>query len=753
MNKLRGSFSEAKTHFKMYKKGRQWLVAGVTVASIGLGVFGLNVTTASADTAAVQVTATQPSATEEPAGQSQSEAASTDTTDTTTDTTSTSDVTSTASAETITPATTATTETATPATKTTETTTTEATTPATAAQTPETTTATSTPVTTDLGDATAEDVAAAKTSAASDYQATGTPQKIVAKAAAAEVETPFTTEVKDVDGNTISDQQSAKNSYDVQTDEDGKITAVGSITTPAIENTIPDGKTLVGITIVDTAILDGQTQVTTTTWDPRTNSGNVVLDDNTGTWDYVAEYGSDYATEVAKAMIDQIISNSGNVYTVSFDRIATEANLLANGNVNQTSSTAITYTVTATKTINPTYTTEVRKDAGKGGLVYPAQTGTNALTVEVDADGNIVSVDSADYGQVTDTIPVGYDFNGVTMVEDTTSLNNTVTTITYDPTTGVGNYVLVTTDADGNQVTTDYAAEYAKNPDAFVKSTGMTPSDMAKTMYNLVITNDGQTYTTSFAQLLNQDGLVKSGNINQLADKTTIIYNVTGQPTSGSVEYVDQNNNQVVKEAPLDGDKVGDDGNYVTEVPAGYELVPGQASEIAYTLAPDNGTKLTVKIRPISTSGNNGNGSTGTTTPTTNPTTPETTPETQPTTDPTTPAQPEETVVTPADKPTSKPTTNTEVTPEPATKVTKQAATAVKTGTRTQLGTTGQATAGQSIDGQSAPTETVAGTEQAATAETLPQTDETTAPTTLIGLALLGLMSLFGIGAKKRREE
>ena len=51
MTKHGGSLGEPKTHFKMYKKGRNWMVAGVTVATISLGIFSLGSVSAQADTA------------------------------------------------------------------------------------------------------------------------------------------------------------------------------------------------------------------------------------------------------------------------------------------------------------------------------------------------------------------------------------------------------------------------------------------------------------------------------------------------------------------------------------------------------------------------------------------------------------------------------------------------------------------------------------------------------------------------------
>ncbi|WP_156301799.1 hypothetical protein [Secundilactobacillus similis] len=260
------------------------------------------------------------------------------------------------------------------------------------------------------------------------------------------VETPYTTEVKDANGKTISGPQSATNTYHVQTDADGNIISVDDdITTPSITDTIPDGQTLTGITIVDTTNVNGL--VTTVTYDPRTGMGNVVTVDNDSTWNMAQEQGSVAASANAKAIVDGIISNSGNQYTTSFSKVANKDTLLANGNVNQISTgTTITYTVTANATIDTSYTTEFKTDTGK--VVGPTQTGNNSYAVQVDADGNIVSVDKdkTTYGDVTNQIPAGYDLTGVTIVDDTTSVNHTVTTITYDPTTGVGNYVLVTTD-------------------------------------------------------------------------------------------------------------------------------------------------------------------------------------------------------------------------------------------------------------------------------------------------------------------
>ena len=51
MNKHGRSLGETKTHFKMYKKGRNWMVAGVAMTSFGLSVVGFGTQTAKADTA------------------------------------------------------------------------------------------------------------------------------------------------------------------------------------------------------------------------------------------------------------------------------------------------------------------------------------------------------------------------------------------------------------------------------------------------------------------------------------------------------------------------------------------------------------------------------------------------------------------------------------------------------------------------------------------------------------------------------
>jgi LPXTG-motif cell wall-anchored protein len=58
---------------------------------------------------------------------------------------------------------------------------------------------------------------------------------------------------------------------------------------------------------------------------------------------------------------------------------------------------------------------------------------------------------------------------------------------------------------------------------------------------------------------------------------------------------------------------------------------------------------------------------------------------------------------------------------------------------------------GQTVTG--AQGETIAANAESATAERLPQTSESETPTTVMGVALLGLMSLLGLGVKKRRED
>lgn len=51
MNKYGESLGETKTHFKMYKKGRNWMVAGIAVTNFGLSAFGLGTQNAKAATA------------------------------------------------------------------------------------------------------------------------------------------------------------------------------------------------------------------------------------------------------------------------------------------------------------------------------------------------------------------------------------------------------------------------------------------------------------------------------------------------------------------------------------------------------------------------------------------------------------------------------------------------------------------------------------------------------------------------------
>ncbi|GAA3616852.1 hypothetical protein GCM10022296_21150 [Secundilactobacillus similis DSM 23365 = JCM 2765] len=58
MNKHGRSLGETKTHFKMYKKGRNWMVAGVAMTSFGLSVVGFGTQTAKADTATTDADAT-----------------------------------------------------------------------------------------------------------------------------------------------------------------------------------------------------------------------------------------------------------------------------------------------------------------------------------------------------------------------------------------------------------------------------------------------------------------------------------------------------------------------------------------------------------------------------------------------------------------------------------------------------------------------------------------------------------------------
>lgn len=63
MNKHGRSLGETKTHFKMYKKGRNWMVAGVAMTSFGLSVVGFGTQTAKADTATTDADSTAVSTT------------------------------------------------------------------------------------------------------------------------------------------------------------------------------------------------------------------------------------------------------------------------------------------------------------------------------------------------------------------------------------------------------------------------------------------------------------------------------------------------------------------------------------------------------------------------------------------------------------------------------------------------------------------------------------------------------------------
>ncbi|WP_203650079.1 KxYKxGKxW signal peptide domain-containing protein [Secundilactobacillus yichangensis] len=487
MNKFNNVFYGAKTHFKMYKKGRQWLVAGVTVISLGLGVLGLNTVTASAATTETPVVAAP--ATEK-----------------------------------------TTTETATPVTDSTSNTNTEQS-AAETENTAATTAKTTAPVTTNLGDATTERVAAAKTKATAAYEDTGKAQTLTAVAPESTKETTinFNATVKtDGDAGQVLSNQNASNVYNVTVDDHNVIQSVNSSKIGQIPVTIPGGYDLKDVSLTATT---ADNQSLTLDYDVIKKAATVTPADLVS-----GDVTQDKLNEAAEALFADLGVNLDGKGSQQFT-IAYQSDP-RNSVYTNYKFTFIVADTAQTKTVSQPYQTEVKTT---DGTVLNSQNATNTYVVRASDDGSILSVTSTDYKDLTDTIPDGYHLTGIQLV-DTTNLDQTVTTVTYDPSTGIGNIVSTSIDpATGEKVTTDYS----KNPAIIASLTQAhadnpenpaTVSEMAQLMVNQLIspksTANGNQYTASFKNIITKDTLL-NGNVNQQSTNTVITYIVAGQPNQG----------------------------------------------------------------------------------------------------------------------------------------------------------------------------------------------------------------------------
>lgn len=491
MNKFNNVFYGAKTHFKMYKKGRQWLVAGVTVISLGLGVLGLNTVTASAATAETPVAAA--SATEK-----------------------------------------TTTETATPVTDSTSNTNAEQ--PASETEnTAETTAKTTAPVTTNLGDATAEQVVAAKTKATAAYEDTGKAQTLTAVAPESAQETTinFNATVKtDGESGQVLSNQNASNVYNVTVDDHNVIQSVNSSKIGQIPVTIPDGYNLKKVSLTAST---ADNQSLTLDYDVNAKKATVTPADLVS-----GDFTQDELQAKLNEATEELFANLG----VNLDGKGSQQFTIAyqgdprNSVYTNYHFTFVVVDTAQTKTVSQPYQTEVKTT---DGTVLNSQNATDTYVVRASDDGSILSVTSSDYKNLTDTIPDGYHLTGIQLV-DTTNLDQTVTTVTYDPSTGIGNIVSTSIDpATGEKVTTDYS----KNPAIIASLTQAhadnpenpaTVSEMAQLMVNQLIspkpTANGNQYTASFKNIITKDTLL-NGNVNQQSTNTVITYIVAGQPNQG----------------------------------------------------------------------------------------------------------------------------------------------------------------------------------------------------------------------------
>ncbi|MCH5462765.1 KxYKxGKxW signal peptide domain-containing protein [Secundilactobacillus sp. HBUAS58055] len=269
---------EAKTHFKMYKKGRQWLVAGVTVMALGLGALGVSSVSASA--ASAETPATSAPATTAVVSESETDQSSNaqDGTGTATD-------------------------------------------PAT------------TPV-----DGQVKEVSDSSNSQQSGNNSQ-TPQTKAQNAAISDpssnddqttpttAEHQVTTTVKTTSGDTLSTQTGTDKivaNVNNQGVDKGIVASVDTANTKytTVTDTIPNGYTLTGIKI-ETATKDNST-LTTITYDLLTQKGDILftgLNPDTGKAETVDLADTSTPADLRAAVIttvNGIISHNGNVYTVSF---------------------------------------------------------------------------------------------------------------------------------------------------------------------------------------------------------------------------------------------------------------------------------------------------------------------------------------------------------------------------------------------------------------------------------------------------
>lgn len=472
MNKIKNSFYGAKTHFKMYKKGRQWLVAGVTVMSIGLGVLGLNTVTASAATAETPVAAAQ--ATEQTTADTPAPVAD---------------------------STTAPTNTEQPATD------------------PAPQTAATTPVTTNLGDATAQDVDAAKVKATADYQATGRAQTVTAVAAesAKEFDVSFHSTVKTDGGQVLSDQNSS-NKYNVSVDDKSNViqsatpTQIGEINV-----NIPDGYQIEKVSMTSSAA-NGQSVGV----DYDVAHKTATLTSQVG---QLSEEQQAYLNQEVAALLDSMgVNPDKKQFTIKYDSLPIDS---VYGSINNKYD--FTFQVVKDQKVSLPYQTQVKTT---DGTVLSSQNATNTYVVSASSgDSTIFHVTNVNTPDLTDTIPNGYHLTGIQIV-DTSSFNHSVLTVTYDPSTGKGNIVLTTVDpSTGQTVTTDYSKDADPDPDtlAAVKALAL---QTIKQIISPDPTVNGNQYTASFKNLINADKLLNT-NVNQHSTNTVITYLVAGQPNQG----------------------------------------------------------------------------------------------------------------------------------------------------------------------------------------------------------------------------
>lgn len=494
MNKIKNSFYGAKTHFKMYKKGRQWLVAGVTVMSLGLGVLGLNTVTASAATTETPVAATAP-ATEK-----------TTTDASTTNTNAEQSATDTASAE---------------APDTVDTATANA-----GAEQPDTDTAnvavpeanTTTPVTTNLGDATAQEVEADKAKATADYQQTGQAQTLTAVAAESNqnVTVNFSSTIQTDKGQVLS-SKNFNNEFNFTVGENNLTQSVNSSHYGSLTDTIPNGYKLKEINLIGK---NNSGDVSEINYDAITGHGTTNVTTN--------ETPAEIDQELQTILTNGVVKFNDNQFTIEYDDFdsakyssaTTKLGSLINDIYTNYDFTFIVTDTAITQTVTQPYQTVVKTTDGN---VLNSQNAVNTYVVRTSDDGLILSVTSVDNKDLTDTIPDGYRLNGIQIV-DTTNVNQTVMTVTYDLSTDVGNIVITSVDpATGQTVTTDYS-----------KSNSATASELAlQTIKQLISpepTANGTHYNTSFKNIVNENTLLNV-NVNQHSTNTVITYIVEGQPS------------------------------------------------------------------------------------------------------------------------------------------------------------------------------------------------------------------------------